>query len=253
MNLDEIRKRMDRLQKKSSKSNNSNSDYKKMFWKPIPGEKSVIRIVPYKYNKDIPFIELYFYYNIGKPIMISLTNYDEPDPILEFATQLKKTGDTENISLAKKLYPKMRVFAPVIVRGEEDKGVRFWEFGKQVYQELLGVMMDEDYGDITNITNGRDITIEVIPAAETGKLYPTTTVRIKPVQSPIHNDPEVIQSLLEDQKDIKTDVYTKYSFDEMKEALQKYLQPDEEGETIEATTPVKEKVDLDSKLDDLFG
>jgi hypothetical protein len=253
MNIDEIRKRMDRLQNKSTKSNNSNSDYKKMFWKPTPGEKSVIRIVPYKYNKDLPFTELYFYYKIGKPIMISLSNFDETDPILEFATQLKKTGEPENVELAKKLYPKMRVFAPVIVRGEEDKGVRFWEFGKMVYQELLGVMMDEDYGDITDIANGRDITVEVIPASETGKLYPTTTVRVKPVQSPIHSDPEVVESILEDQKDIKNDVYTKYSFDEMKEALQKYLQPDEEGETIEATAPVKEKVDLDSKLDDLFG
>jgi hypothetical protein len=46
-------------------------------------------------------------------------------------------------------------------------------------------MMDEDYGDITDIAAGRDITVEVIPAAETGKMYDTTTVRVKPVQSPL--------------------------------------------------------------------
>ena len=65
--------------------------------------------------------------------------------------------------MLKNYFPKLRVFAPVVVRGEEDKGVRFWEFGKMVYQELLGVMSDEDYGDITDISKGRDINVEVIP------------------------------------------------------------------------------------------
>ena len=59
--------------------------------------------------------------------------------------------DTTNWQLAKKLDPKMRVFAPVIVRGEEDKGVRPWEFGKEIYMQLLGIAEDEDYGDFTDI------------------------------------------------------------------------------------------------------
>jgi hypothetical protein len=253
MNLDEIRKRMDRLQNKST-GTQSKSSYKANFWKPKAGEKSVIRIVPYKHNKEVPFTELYFYFGIDKPRMISLSNFDESDPILEFATQLRKSGDADNITLAKKLYPKMRIFAPVIVRGEEDKGVRFWEFGKMVYQELLGVMMDEDYGDITNISAGRDVTVEVIPAKETGKMYDTTTVRVKPVQTPLADTAEMVESLLENQNNI-VELFTKYTFDEMKQSLQKYLKPEEEEDdsVVEATTPVKEKVDLDSKIDDLFS
>ena len=250
MNLDEIRKRMDRLQNKSN--GKSGGEFRKNFWKPPSGEKSIVRIVPYKHNKDVPFTELYFYFGIGKPRMMSLSNFDESDPILEFASQLRKSNEPDNMALAKKLYPKMRIFAPVLVRGEEDKGVRFWEFGKMVYQELLGVMMDEDYGDITDIQKGRDITVEVIPAAETGKMYDTTTVRVKPVQTPISDDASAVEGYLDNQKDIK-ELFTKFSFDEMKESLQKYLAPSEEQETVEATTPAKEKVDLDSKIDDLFG
>ena len=34
------------------------------IWKPANGN-SIIRIVPYKFNKDNPFIELYFHYNIN--------------------------------------------------------------------------------------------------------------------------------------------------------------------------------------------
>ena len=76
MNLDEIRKRMDRLQNKSN--GKSSSDFKKNFWKPPSGEKSVVRIVPYKYNKDVPFTELYFYFGIDKTlthVLGALANY----------------------------------------------------------------------------------------------------------------------------------------------------------------------------------
>ena len=250
MNLDEIRKRMDRLQNKSN--GKSSSEFKKNFWKPPSGEKSIVRIVPYKYNKDIPFTELYFYFGIDKPRMLALSNFDESDPILEFASQLRKTNEPDNVALAKKLFPKMRILAPVLVRGEEDKGVRFWEFGKMVYQELLGVMMDEDYGDITDIAEGRDITVEVIPAKETGKMYDTTTVRVKPVQSPLAKKGEEAEEYLENQKNA-VELFNRYSFDEMKASLQKYLAPSEETETVDATEPEKGKVDLDSKIDDLFS
>ena len=250
MNIDEIKKRMDRLQNKSS--GKTGSEFKKNFWKPPSGEKSVVRIVPYKYNKDVPFTELYFYFGIDKPRMLALSNFDESDPILEFASQLRKTNEPDNVALAKKLFPKMRILAPVLVRGEEDKGIRFWEFGKMVYTELLGVMMDEDYGDITDIAAGRDITVEVIPAKETGKMYDTTTVRVKPVQSPLAKKGEEAEEYLENQKNA-VELFNKYSFDEMKASLQKYLAPSEETETVAATEPEKGKVDLDSKIDDLFS
>ena len=251
MNLDEIKNRLNRL---NNKGGGNSNDYKNNFWKPPVGEKSQIRLVPYTHNKDFPFTELYFYFGIGKPRMIALTNFDESDPIMEFATQLRKSGDKENAELAKKLYPKLRIFAPVLVRGEEDKGVRFWEFGKMVYQELLGVMADEDYGDITAIQNGRDINVEVIPAAETGKMFNTTTVRVKPNQTPLIKDAEKAQSFLDNQKDLVS-LFKKYPFEEMKGLLQSYLKPSEEDgckETEVAPAPSKMKKDINSKLDELF-
>lgn len=250
MDLDEVKKRLDKFKKKKS-SNQGTGEYLANFWKPKVGQKSIARIVPYKYNKDWCFTELYFYFQIKVSRMIALTNFDESDPIMEFANELRKTNDEDNKELAKKLYPKMRTFVPVIVRGEEDKGVRFWEFGKLVYQELLGVMDDDDYGDITDITKGRDITVEVIPKAETGKMYDTTTVRVKPNTSPMVDDAALAEELLENQKNI-TEIFHKFSFDEMKANLQSWLKPDEEGETKEHTEPSKGKEDLDSKLDKVF-
>lgn len=43
--------------------------------------------------------------------------------------------------------------APIVVRGEEEKGVRLWEFGKEIYMQLLGIAEDEDYGDYTDIND----------------------------------------------------------------------------------------------------
>ena len=46
-----------------------------------------------------------------------------------------------------------------------------------VYQELLSVIADPDYGDITDAMNGRDVTVEFISAEEAGKNFPVTNIR----------------------------------------------------------------------------
>ena len=85
--------------------------------------------------------------------------------------------------------PKLRTFVPVIVRGEEGEGVRFWGFGKTVYQEILGyIAKDPDYGDITDPTSGRDLTIEYKSKNKIGTTYPTTTIRVKPSETPLSED-----------------------------------------------------------------
>ena len=123
-----------------------------------------------------------------------------------------------------------------------------------VYQELLGVMADEDYGDITDIQKGRDVTVEVIPAAETGKMFNTTTIRVKPNQTPLVKDAAQATSLLEDQNELVS-LFKKYTFEEMKDELQGWLKPAEEdgGKETVKKEPSKTKKDIDSKLDDLFN
>ncbi len=107
------------------------------IWKPKEG-KTVIRIVPWKDNPENPFIELYFHY-LGNKTHLSPLSYGNRDPIAEFADALKsdQTRDPkERYAEARPFMPKLRTYIPVIVRGEEDKGVRFYSFGKTVYQEI---------------------------------------------------------------------------------------------------------------------
>ena len=131
----------------------------------------------------------------------------------------------------------MRTFAPVIVRGKESEGVKFWGFGKTVYQELLGVIADPDYGDITDATNGRDIMIERQTPAEAGNQYGKTTVRVKPNQTAITEDAELLKSIFDNQANL-TELYTEPTYDELKEALQNYLNPSDDTETTTTSNGV---------------
>jgi len=241
-------KRFSSLQNNTKKSDS--------IYKPANG-KSQVRIVPYKFNKDIPFIELYFHYNINNKTYLSPMSFGRPDPIVEFAEKLKRTGDTDDWKAGKKMEPKLRTFVPVIVRGKESEGVKFWGFGKTVYQDILGYIADPDYGDITDPNTGRDIVLEVMSAEESNASYPTTTIRVKPATSKLADSPETIQQLLDGQKEI-TELYQELSYAELKSVLENWLNPsagsnDEIVEELEAPKPKTQSVATQSSVSTDMG
>ena len=251
MDLNAIRKRLGQLQT----TNNRTSS----LWKPQPG-KTQIRIVPYELNKDNPFIELFFHYNLNNRSYLSPISFGRPDPIEEFAQKLRASGNKEDYQLSRKLEAKMRTFAPVVVRGEEKQGVKFWGFGKTVYQELLSIIADPDYGDITDPVNGRDVVVEFLSAEETGASFPKTNIRVKPNQTPVSDDPELLE-LVKKQQDIR-DIYQEQSYDDLTEVLNEWLNPDEtssEEETEESTVSTSQLSETSKvsktadAFDDLFN
>ncbi len=228
MDINAIKSRLTTLQATSNTKDN--------FWKPEPG-KQVVRIVPYKHNKDNPFIELHFHYNLGNKTYMSPVSFGRPDPVQEFADKLKSTGDKDEWIQGKRLEPKMRTFVPVVVRGRESEGVKFWGFGKTVYQELLSVIADPDYGDISDPLTGRDIGIERQTPAEAGNQYGKTTVRVKPNQTPLTENKEMLETLLNAQPNL-TELYTEPSYDDLKEALSSYLNPTDDTDTTTTSNGV---------------
>lgn len=232
MNLDQIRAKLAQMNKTGEREK---VDYEKIFWRPALG-KHVIRIVPSAVNPEYPFTELKFHYKIGKFPMMALSNFGEQDPVETFCAELRKRStEKEDWKLAGTLSPQTRIFAPVIVRGEEDKGVRLWSFGSTVYKALLALAGDEEVGDFTDIENGRDLTVEIVKGAQ----YNETSVRIKLKQTPLSDDAKKVETWLKDQPN-PIEVYTKYDYDFIKTQLQKYLDPDtEETDTsvVEGVTP----------------
>ena len=242
MDINSIRKRLNQLQTTNNRTSN--------LWKPQPG-KQVIRVLPYKHNKDNPFIELFFHFGLNNKTYLSPITYGRPDPIEEFAQKLKTSGNREEYQMARKLEAKMRTFAPVIVRGEETQGVRFWGFGKTVYQELLSVIADPDYGDITDPVSGRDVAVEFKTAEETGKSFPSTSIRVKPNQTPIIEDKAKLEALLDNQKNI-AELYQELSYEELTGVLNEWLNPNEEStdESKKETAPVSATIAESTKVED---
>lgn len=257
LNLDAIRNKLNSLNATDGSNNRKNN-----IFKPEIG-KTQVRIVPYQFNKENPFIEGFFHYGLGNRTYMSPTTYGEADPIVEFAAQLKQTGNREDWQLGRKMEPKMRVYLPVIVRGKESEGVKFWGFGKTVYQQLMNFMVDPDYGDITDLRTGRDIVITYTAASGAGN-YPTTEILVKPNQTPATEDKAIAETIINGQTNFY-EVFTKSSYDDLKVALEGYLNQGEEepagGEeisvsngTVESTpAPTSPSAGVASAFDNLFN
>ena len=233
MDINAIKQRLNSLQSSNSTGKKEKVDYSKYYWKPKSEGKYQIRIVPSVLNKENPFQEIFVHYGFAKFPVYALTNWGEKDPIVEMANKLREAGGSENWKLAKKLDPKMCVFAPVIVRGEEDKGVRLWEFGKEIYMQLLGIAEDEDYGDFTDIKDGRDFTVEIVPNdSGIGGKIKIGSIRIKPKTSSLGADASQIKTWLSDQPNI-LEIQKKSTFEDVKGMLTNFLNPEAEEEEAE--------------------
>ena len=249
LDLTAIKAKLSQLNKTGTRQNN--------LWKPEPG-KQVVRIVPYQHRKENPFLEMYFHYDIAKRSMLSPITFGNSDPVVEFAEKLKKTGDKDEWLMGRKIEPKMRTYVPVIVRGKESEGPKFWGFGKTIYAELLSIISDPDYGDITDLMNGRDIDVEFTPAEGGG--YPKTSIRVKPNTSAATEDKDVAKKIMNQPK--ITDIFPEPTYEELENALKEWMNPEgadsdvtttEKPATATADSKTEQKADVSAAFDDLFN
>jgi hypothetical protein len=225
IDFDAIRKKLNKLSGQGGRRDS--------LWRPTEGEDVTIRLLSFPDNDGQPFKERYFYYNIGSnPGLLAPYQFGKPDPFQELINHLRGDDNKSSYELAKKLYPKMRVYAPVIVRGEEGKGVRLWSFGKMgkgvrlwsfgkmVYQSLLGLMLDEEYGDITDPDKGCDLKVSCVKPP--GKQWATTTVQPRRRSSVLSEDPSEIKEWMSNIPDLD-DLYTMKSYEELEKIINDWL------------------------------
>lgn len=217
VDLEAIRKRVQEL---SGQRKNSSVQ----LWKPDAGEYKV-RGLPWKSTPDgMPFIERRFYYIGNNPGIVAPSQFGKPDPINDLLRKLYSTGKPEDRLLAKKLQPKMRAYMPVIVRGQEDKGVQVWSFGKVVYQRLLGFFTDEEVGDILDPMEGFDLKVTFAPSAKKvdGRSFLDTTIDAARRPSKLADDAELAKKWLDSVPNID-DMYRQKSEKEIEQILNTWL------------------------------
>jgi hypothetical protein len=173
------------------------------MWK-IPQGSTRIRILPpWSEAGDIAF-ECRSHWKVppNDTMYNCLKVINKECPICEFAYKLKLAGNKE---LASSLYPSKSVYYNIVVRGEEDKGVQVMRSGILLYENILSYLYDEDYGDITDIDNGRDMIIERV-----GTTKEDTKYTLKPAAntSPLHSDKAVVDKWIDNMFDLDKDIAT---------------------------------------------
>jgi len=199
--------------------NRGRGNGKSHWFRPQDGEQ-VIRIVPTA-DGD-PFKEFWLHYGVGRnPAFLSLKrNYGQDDPLDNFVRALYKEGDEDSIKMAKSLSAKQRFFSPVLVRGEEEKGVRIWGYGKQVYEQLLNLVLNPEYGDITDVDAGTDLTLQYGKPA--GAQFPQTNLTPRRKSSKLTKSADTTAELLDTIPDIEG-AFDKKSFDQIQTILDEVM------------------------------
>lgn len=231
-----VRSKLAKAQTKSEKK-----DFSKIYFKPTVGKQRV-RIVPWKEDKTNPFIEVELHkYDTFKKFIPTLNNFQEQDPILKFRKKVYDdvTSTKEDKDFMKHFAPRTAVFVQVIVRGQEELGVRLWELNKTNFEAVASIAVEEDeYGDITDIVNGRDLLLEGYSEVnpQTGKTY--TAVNIKPSvkQTPLSTDAAQVKDWTTNQLS-PIEQYTRLGAEDLKKLLDNFLNPSDEPEVDEEEVP----------------
>ena len=95
-----------------------------------------------------------------------------------------------------------------------------------MYQSLLNIMLDEDYGDITDPIEGRDV--KVICTKSPGRQWAMTEVRPRGKQSPLNENVPAAKEWLGNIPDID-DLYTCKTADELEKIVNDWLNADDES------------------------
>ena len=245
INMELMRKKLQQLR--------GEDDADSLFFKPPDGE-SQIRIVPAA-DGD-PLKEMHFHYNIPDRkggVLCPKRNFGERCSICDFASSLWKDGvannDEESKKLAKSLFVRQRYFSPVIVRGQEEEGIKIYGYGKRAYELLLGYILDPEYGDITDPMEGTDISLVYTPRTSPGT-FPQTSLKMRRNTSTLLEDTEAIPALLDRMPNFDG-LFERLSSEEIDAILDEQLSGDASAEERSSETG-KYNVDTKNPVDKAF-
>jgi len=230
---------MEKMRSRRVALDSRNGNNREMFWRPQDEEKT-IPIVPTP-DGD-PFKNYGYNYNVGNtPGFLSpKKNFGDDDALDAFVRKLYKEGTEESIKMAKSLSARQRFFAPVVVRGEEDKGVRIWGFGKMAYEKLLNLVLNPEYGDITDSETGTDLVIRYGKPA--GASFPQTEITPRRRPSLLCEDEAQCAEWLDTIPDLDS-LFERKTPEEVATILDEYLS----GNTDDESSENVEKYNVESK------
>lgn len=142
------------------------------FWR-VPSGKSSVRFLPPRVGRTDVFRVQYQHF-IRVPGATNVVSFVCPRmqakqdkitsrfcPACQKLDQLREDGSPGALDQAKDMEPKRRVLTNIIFRGDPERGVLIWGFGKQVQDQLVALRDDQDSGgDWSDPIRGFDIVVE---------------------------------------------------------------------------------------------
>jgi len=155
--------------------------------------KNTIRIMPPVRGVKLPFHVTYLHYlrNPADPKALKvlecpLKTRGKPCLVCAKASQLRRTGNVVDKTVASDLSSSRRIFANAVDLSKPDEGVKVAEFGTKIYEALIAHLSGDDeaaVGDFTDPQKGFNIIIEkTVGNAKNPK--ETTNYQTRPARSP---------------------------------------------------------------------
>lgn len=186
-NLDALKEKINSLSSNGKKTGDQKA--KINWWKPELGTHEV-RFIPLtdREGKPLgqPFFEVSYYDNkdLGEKRFVAPSQFGQPDPLKDVLMELAKDRSKEAWQVKKKITPKERYYAAIVVRGEENekKGLQVWELSPKLCKEIYTLLVNPDYAeeDMFSIDNGYDFTVTVTATDKTFNGYPVKDIKLLP-------------------------------------------------------------------------
>ena len=139
---------------------NNNADFLQKFYQ-IPEGSNAVRILPWKDDEKEFYAETKIHRVPGPDGNVKNIHcrkvHGENCPMCDLYYALWKTGRKEDEDLARQIKPRARYYMNILDRESGD--IKILSVGVILFKKIIGAMLDEDFGDITDVEKGHDFKI----------------------------------------------------------------------------------------------
>jgi hypothetical protein len=178
---------------------------KSNYWRPKSEHR--VRVVPH----EPQFLEHMIHYNIDPngPV-VCLSTINKKCPICQLRSKLWQNGDKE---MSGKLKAQLRIATPVVevslddanrFGGQGSDEPKWWSFSKKVYETIINICKNPEYGDISDPEKGTDLDVVSKKAQKKGE-FDSTIVSPRRKSTPLATTTEQIKKIVESIPDVSAD------------------------------------------------
>ena len=192
IDLEALRRKHEQLNNPGGNTN-SNADFLQKFYQ-IPEGSNAVRILPWKDDEKEFYAETKIHRVPGPDGNVKNIHcrkvHGANCPMCDLYYALWKTGRKEDEDLARQIKPRARYYMNILDRESGD--IKILSVGVILFKKIIGAMLDEDFGDITDVESGHDF--KIVKEME-GQWPKYDQSQPRPKSSPLGSKAEIASSM----------------------------------------------------------